>query len=56
MNKKIPNEFQIQLFGEPFSVSPVLSKMRARIFYKYENRNGAYITDETLKNNCVYSS
>ena len=46
MNKKIPNEFQIQLFGEPFSVSPVLSKMRARIFYKYENRNGAYITDE----------
>lgn len=46
MANKIPNEFQIQLIGEPQSVSPVLSKMRARIFYKYDNRNGAYITDE----------
>lgn len=46
MANKIPNEFQIQLTGEPQSVSPVLSKMRARVFYKYDNRNGAYITDE----------
>ena len=38
--------FEVQLYGEPTLLSDVLSKRRVRIFYKYENRNLTYITDE----------
>ena len=45
MNKKI-TEFPVTIFGNLENISPVISKARCRIFYKYENRNGTYITDE----------
>lgn len=42
----IIKEFPITIYGKIEEYSPVLSKARCRIFYKYENRNGTYITDE----------
>lgn len=39
-------EFNVQVYGELEQYNEVLSKARCRIFYKYENRNGTYITDE----------
>lgn len=39
-------EFGVQIYGELEKYNEVLSKARCRIFYKYENRNGTYITDE----------
>ena len=39
-------EFPVSIYGNLEKLSPVLSKARCRIFYKYENRNGTYITDE----------
>jgi hypothetical protein len=39
-------EFPIQVYGQITKYNDVLSKARCRIFYKYENRNGSYITDE----------
>lgn len=39
-------EFPVTIFSNLEQYSPVLSKARCRIFYKYENRNGSYITDE----------
>ena len=39
-------EFDVQVYGELEKYNEVLSKARCRIFYKYENRNGTYITDE----------
>ena len=39
-------EFSVQVYGELNQYNEVLSKARCRIFYKYENRNGTYITDE----------
>lgn len=43
--KQINYEFPIMVSGlEP--INPTLSKGRCRIFYKYANRNGSYITDE----------
>ena len=39
-------EFLVTIYGNFKEISPVLSKARCRIFYKYENRNGTYITDE----------
>ena len=39
-------EFTVQVYGELNKYNEVLSKARCRIFYKYENRNGTYITDE----------
>lgn len=39
-------EFPVTIYGNLEEISPVLSKARCRIFYKYENRNGTYITDE----------
>ena len=39
-------EFNVQVYGELEKYNEVLSKARCRIFYKYENRNGTYISDE----------
>ena len=39
-------EFDVQVYGELEKYNEVLSKARCRIFYKYENRNGTFITDE----------
>lgn len=39
-------EFPITIYQQLTQVSEVLSKSRCRIFYKYGNRNGGYITDE----------
>lgn len=39
-------EFSVQVYGELEKYNEVLSKARCRIFYKYENRNGTYISDE----------
>lgn len=38
--------FPVTLYGELSKYNEVISKGRCRIFYKYENRNGTYITDE----------
>lgn len=48
MNKKI-KEFSVQIYGDLEKYNKVLSKARCRIFYKYGNRNGTYITDEFAK-------
>lgn len=45
MSKKI-TQFDVQLYGDLQPYNQVLSKCRCRIFYKYENRNGGFITDE----------
>lgn len=45
MSKKI-TQFDVQLYGDLQPYNQVLSKCRCRIFYKYENRNGSFITDE----------
>lgn len=39
-------EFPVTVYGNLEKYNEVLSKARCRIFYKYENRNGTYITDE----------
>lgn len=38
--------FSVILKNEITEITPTLSKDRALIFYKYDNRNGTYITDE----------
>lgn len=45
MLKKELLNFQLELY-DLTSYTSVLSKARCRVFYKYGNRNGAYITDE----------
>lgn len=45
MNKDIL-EFPVSLYGKVEQVNEVISRCRLRIFYKYGNRNGSYITDE----------
>lgn len=45
MDETILN-FQVQLYGALQKYSDTISKCRCRIFYKYGNRNGTYITDE----------
>lgn len=45
MNKSLYN-FTVQVYGELNKYNEVLSRARCKIFYKYENRNGTYITDE----------
>ena len=42
----IPITFQVMVYGKLEPYNEVLSKARCRIFYKYANRNGAYITDQ----------
>lgn len=44
MNKNIL-EFSVNIYGNLEKYNEVLSKARCRIFYKYGNRNGTYITD-----------
>lgn len=39
-------EFSVSVYGQLERYNDVLSKARCRIFYKYGNRNGTYITDE----------
>lgn len=39
-------EFPVKVYGQMEKYNDVLSKARCRIFYKYDNRNGTYITDE----------
>lgn len=43
-------EFPVTVYGSLEKYNEVLSKARCRIFYKYENRNGTYITDEFAEN------
>ena len=45
-NKQIPSFYDIAPVGGLEEVTPQISKCRVRIFYKYKNRNHAYITDE----------
>lgn len=42
----IPTEFSIDFVGGLTKVNDLISKVRARIYYKYGNRNGTWITDE----------
>jgi archaellum component FlaG (FlaF/FlaG flagellin family) len=46
MDKKKLATFSLSLYGEVTAFSPTISRARCRIFYKYGNRNGTYITDE----------
>lgn len=39
-------EFPVTIYGELEKFNDVLTKARCRIFYKYGNRNGTYITDD----------
>ena len=39
-------EFPVTVYGNLEKYNDVTSKARCRIFYKYGNRNGTYITDE----------
>ncbi len=40
------NKFSVSIYGNIEKYNDVLSKARCRIFYKFENRNGGYITDD----------
>ena len=44
--KKELLEFPVSIYGKVEPFNDTLSKARCRIFYKYANRNGTYITDE----------
>ena len=46
MDKKDFSKFSLSVYGDVSAYNEVLSKARCRIFYKYENRNGTYITDD----------
>ena len=46
MIKQAIREFPITVYGNLTKYSDTISKGRCRIFYKYANRNGTYITDE----------
>lgn len=46
MENKIPTLFTAVPEGEFKQITPLISKGRVSIFYKYKNRNRAYITDE----------
>ena len=46
MFEKAIREFPVTVYGNLTEYSSTISKARCRIFYKYENRNGTYITDE----------
>ena len=43
---KVNTQFNVAIYGTLEQYNATLSKARCRIFYKYENRNGTYITDE----------
>lgn len=42
----VPTTFSIDFVGGLTKVNDLISKGRARIYYKYSNRNGTWITDE----------
>lgn len=44
--KKIPLNFDVQVYGDLVPYSPTISKARVRIFYRGLNRNYSYISDE----------
>ena len=46
MFEQIIREFPVTVYGNLTKYSNTISKARCRIFYKYANRNGTYITDE----------
>ncbi len=46
MIERVIREFPITVYGNLTKYSDTISKGRCRIFYKYANRNGTYITDE----------
>ena len=46
MQPNIITDFPVTLYGNLEKYSDTISKGRCRIFYKYGNRNGTYITDE----------
>lgn len=46
MNNEISMNFPITVYGNLEKFTDVMSLGRCRIFYKYGNRNGTYITDE----------
>ena len=46
MNNTIDMNFPITVYGNLENLTDVMSIGRCRIFYKYGNRNGTYITDE----------
>lgn len=46
MPDNIIKEFPIAVYGNLEKYNDVISKARCRIFYKKDNRNGTYITDE----------
>lgn len=45
-NYTIPTTFDVFYESETEQLNPLITKARVRIFYKYENRNRGYITDE----------
>lgn len=45
MSEKIIRDFPVTVYGNLTKFSDTISKARCRIFYKYENRNGTYISD-----------
>ena len=46
MNNSVNLNFPITVYGNLEKFTDVMSLGRCRIFYKYDNRNGTYITDE----------
>ena len=46
MPNNIITDFPVTIYGNLEKYSDTISKGRCRIFYKYGNRNGTYITDE----------
>ena len=46
MDNEIVKNIQVTIYGNLEKYNEVISKGRCRIFYKYGNRNGTYITDE----------
>lgn len=46
MEDQIIRDFPVTVYGNLTKFSDTISKGRCRIFYKYANRNGTYITDE----------
>lgn len=49
MDKESYYSIPVEIYGDRVEYSQTLSKARCRTFYKYGNRNGAYITDEFAK-------
>lgn len=50
MPQNIITDFPVVVYGNLEKYSDTISKGRCRIFYKYGNRNGTYITDEFAEN------